>query len=226
MEKNKIRVKIEKDGPYIVSGNVPLSEKKIKQVGKGYEYEDGRELPQTEEYLLCRCGKSQTPPFCDGAHKEMDFDGTETATKDKFIDRAQLIQGPDLDLLDDHRCAFARFCHTEAGSAWELVKKSDNPKDKEMAIKAASECPAGRLVAAEKTGKAIEPEYEPGIEIIQDPEKNVSCGIFLKGGIPIESSNGDLYEVRNRVMLCRCGKSKNKPFCDATHVKIKFKDDQ
>ena len=35
-------------------------------------------------------------------------------------------------------------------------------------------------------------------------------------------ADGTTYEVRNRVTLCRCGASQNKPFCDATHASIGF----
>ncbi|HET8688843.1 MAG TPA: CDGSH iron-sulfur domain-containing protein [Methanosarcina sp.] len=42
----------------------------------------------------------------------------------------------------------------------------------------------------------------------------------MRGGIPIESADGKQYEIRNRVTLCRCGKSRNKPFCDGSHVEI------
>ena len=38
------------------------------------------------------------------------------------------------------------------------------------------------------------------------------------------SADGFEYEVRNRVTLCRCGQSQNKPFCDGTHAQTKFKD--
>ena len=32
------------------------------------------------------------------------------------------------------------------------------------------------------------------------------------------------YEGRNRVTLCRCGASSNKPFCDGSHASVKFDD--
>lgn len=220
------KIKILKDGPYVVTGNIKLSEKIITSQGKGYVYREGRELPQAKTYTLCRCGKSKNPPFCDGAHSKCDFHGDETASKADFIDRAEVLIGADLDMRDDHRCAFARFCHRNDGTAWELIKQSDNPTLKNEAIKAASECPAGRLVAVEKSGAFIEPEYEPEIVILQDPERGASCGIFVKGGIPLQSADGSLYEMRNRMVLCRCGESINKPFCDATHIHIKYLDEQ
>lgn len=223
-DEKKAKIKILKDGPYIISGNVPLSEKIIVPKGKINIFEDGRKFPQAEEYALCRCGKSKNPPFCDGSHKEVGFNGTETASREKYLDRADKLEGPKLDLLDDSRCAFARFCHREDGNVWELTENSDNPKHRAEAIIAASDCPTGRLVALDETGKAIEPEYEPAIEILQDPKKGVSGPIFVKGNIPIEASDGHVYEIRNRVALCRCGESKNKPFCDAKHVSVKYSD--
>jgi CDGSH-type Zn-finger protein len=46
----------------------------------------------------------------------------------------------------------------------------------------------------------------------------------VKGGVQIKSSDGFVYEPRNRVTLCRCGQSGNKPFCDGTHISMKFND--
>ncbi len=48
--------------------------------------------------------------------------------------------------------------------------------------------------------------------------------LWLRGGIAVVSSDGFAYEVRNRVTLCRCGASDNKPFCDGSHAAIKFRD--
>ena len=37
-------------------------------------------------------------------------------------------------------------------------------------------------------------------------------------------ADGSAYEIRNRVALCRCGASGNKPFCDGSHVSSGFND--
>jgi CDGSH-type Zn-finger protein len=38
----------------------------------------------------------------------------------------------------------------------------------------------------------------------------------------IENAKGHEYAVRNRVTLCRCGASDNKPLCDGSHLKCRF----
>lgn len=136
MDKNQEhKITILEDGPYIVTGNVPISEKIINPLRDGtYEYKEGRQLPQSETYALCRCGETSTPPFCDGSHLECEFNGRETASG---------VSGP----------------------------------------------------------------------------------IYVKGNIKIVSSTGLPYEQRNRVTLCRCGESRNKPFCDTMHVSTSFNDD-
>ncbi len=222
----KRKIKIVKDGPYLVAGSVPLTEKIIVPKGKVNVYQQGREFPPAEEYALCRCGHSKNPPYCDGSHETVDFDGTETASRADYAVRADIQEGPDLTLLDDNRCAFARFCHGKDGSVWELTERSDDPQLREEAIQTACDCPAGRLVALDRDGQPIEPEYEPAIEVLQDRAKKVSGPLFVKGNIPIEAADGTIYEVRNRVTLCRCGRSANKPFCDATHIPVRYRDDK
>ena len=124
----KAKIKIIKDGPYHVTGGVILRERIITPKGEGYVMEDGRELPQAESYYLCRCGKSKNPPFCDGAHKRENFSGTETAARTPYAQRARKLAGPGIDLYDDNRCAYARFCHRESGTAWALALRSDDPE--------------------------------------------------------------------------------------------------
>ena len=68
-------------------------------------------------------------------------------------------------------------------------------------------------------GKAIEPDFEPSIGLVMDTQAGKMGPLWVRGGIPIESADGKTYEIRNRVTLCRCGKSSNKPFCDGSHLK-------
>ena len=155
----------------------------------------------------------------------------EVITKKDLVDftnftRIQLSQklaGPELELTDaEEYCAEARFCHPQGGT-WRLVRQSDDPERRELAISQACNCPSGRLTAW-KDGDPIEPELEPSIGVTEDPGAGVSGPLRVKGGIEIESADGTPYETRNRVTLCRCGHSKGKPLCDGSHRRVGFKD--
>ena len=81
----------------------------------------------------------------------------------------------------------------------------------------------GRL--GNQTREPIEPKLEPSLGLIEDPVEQCSGPIWARGGIQVIAADGFHYEVRNRVTLCRCGASKNKPFCDGSHAAIKFRDE-
>ena len=222
------RIKVMKDGPYIVEGDVPLDQENIVIGGDGEPsgWEKGPSIPHGETYSLCRCGASQTKPFCDGTHFTEGFDGTETAGRGSYLGQAEKTCGPGLDLtMNPDLCAAARFCH-RGEEAWGYTERSDDPEARETAIEEACACPSGSLVAWDKkTGRPIEPEFEPSISLVENPNDGTSGPVWVKGRIPIESADGQEYETRNRVTLCRCGKSENKPFCDGTHVSIRFRSD-
>lgn len=215
------RIKITTQGPYIVSGGVPLSKQTIicDSEGNAIAWRLDETFPTREVYSLCRCGQSKNRPFCDGSHRDAGFDGTEMASREHYMERAGRTQGPCLDLMDaPPLCAEARFCQPD-GTIWELVKRSNDPAAKTRAIREAADCPSGRLVICSKDGMEIEPEFEPSIVVVEDPQEGSSGPIWVRGGVPLESSDGSVYEVRNRVTLCRCGKSTNRPFCDGRHLK-------
>ena len=86
-------------------------------------------------------------------------------------------------------------------------------------------CPSGRLMAWDlQTEKPYEYRFEPSLGLIEDPAIGSSGGLWVRGGIPVQRENGRTYEIRNRVVLCRCGQSVNKPYCDGTHAAIKWRD--
>jgi CDGSH-type Zn-finger protein len=227
-KKNEYKIKIVKNGPYIVSGKIPLVKEKIvpNREGDSLTWKKTEKYPLKTGYELCRCGNSCNKPYCDGSHHTSNFDGTETANRDKFLKQAEKIEGSNLILMDvENLCASARFCH-RVGGVWNLTRQSGNATAKKIAIQEACNCPSGRLVVIDKkTGKEIEPKFAPSISLTEDPENDVSGPIWVKGKIPVEGADGCQYEVRNRVTLCRCGKSSNKPFCDGTHIDANFQDE-
>lgn len=218
---NSMKITVTKNGPYIVTGKVPLISSEIcnDEEGNCRSWREIKRYPLRERYALCRCGHSENKPFCDGTHTKIHFDGTETGDHKPFNEGINVIRGPVLTLHDNvHFCVHAGFC-MRAGGTWKLVRKSNDPEARDTAIEEVCNCPSGRLVIIDNaTGKKIEPELEKSIVVVEFPSKGEQGPLWVRGGIPIESADGRQYEIRNRVTLCRCGKSKNKPFCDGSHV--------
>ena len=69
-DKDKPKIRILKDGPYIVSGGVPLIKQGIGTDDEGNSYQWIMEVtyPLKDTYSLCRCGESKNKPFCDGSN--------------------------------------------------------------------------------------------------------------------------------------------------------------
>jgi CDGSH-type Zn-finger protein len=63
-----VTIKVRESGPYLVRGPVTLTDAD----GTPYTIEG-------ENFVLCRCGGSQTKPFCDGSHKTNGFTAIERA---------------------------------------------------------------------------------------------------------------------------------------------------
>jgi CDGSH-type Zn-finger protein len=224
MVNEKRNIKVCKDGPYNVSGGIPLFELTVANDANDcpYDYHVDKRYPLQLEYSLCRCGQSKDKPFCDGTHKEVHFSGMENASREPYLSRAEKLDGPGL-ILNDVRdlCSHVGMC-LRAGGIRELTLHSDDPEARHIAIEEVAHCNSGRLVAFDKkTGKPIEPEFEPSIAVVEEPQRGYSGPLWVRGCIPIEAANGTTYEIRNRVTLCRCGSSSNKPFCDGSHREIR-----
>lgn len=219
-------VRVTDDGPYLVSGDVPLVRTEIvcDENGDAIEWRETERISTDDRYALCRCGKSERKPFCDGAHLDVGFDGTETAGHGSYAEVATDIDGPGVTLRDArHLCAEARFCD-RAGGLWNLVGECADEETRELARIEAMLCPSGRYVFC-ADGEEAEPDLEPSIAVVEDPALGVSGPLWVRGGIPVIAGDGTPYEIRNRVTLCRCGHSANKPFCDGSHIGAEFRDE-
>lgn len=239
MEKEKIqpgsvkaderyRITVTEKGPYLVFGRPPMAQQFImpNEEGNSWEFRQGKSFDsKTDPVSLCRCGESRNKPYCDGAHLKANWDPRLTARNEPLLDKAETFDGPTLILSDNEKyCVFARFCDAK-GRVWNLVGSSADKEARELTIREANYCPGGRLSAWDKkSGTPFEPKYPPSIGLIEDPALRVSGGLWVRGGIPVRKEDGNPYEIRNRVVLCRCGQASNKPFCDGTHASMKFDD--
>lgn len=212
------RVRVTKNGPYLIDGPLPIAKQTIavddKHESVAWQESDRREQGSC---ALCRCGGSGIKPYCDG---------TETASGVPYADAAVAIEGPTLVLMDEvDLCAQARFCAAK-GKVWRRVA-DDGDGSRQVVIEQSNFCPSGRYTAVDRdTAFVHEPDLEPSIGLVEDPHEGLSGPVWVRGRVPVVSADGTPYEVRNRVTLCRCGGSKNKPFCDSAHVDIGFDDSE
>ncbi len=221
------KITVTENGPYEVTGPAPLQEQTIavNEAGESIAWEVTRRFDNEETYYLCRCGQSGDKPFCDSSHERCGFDGHETASREPYASQAERIEGPRFTLMDqEDLCALARFCDTHQ-TVWDEVDRTDDPAVAAIFLDQIKDCVSGRLVAIDtQTGEPVLPPRDARISVTQDPAEGCSGPIYVEGGIRVVSADGHDYELRDRMALCRCGQSGNKPFCDGTHVKIGWSD--
>lgn len=219
---NSGKVVIIRDGPYMASPEIPLNQVSIQADSDGMpeRWVPGRQYanPTPEQpYYLCRCGRSRDKPFCDGTHSDFGFCGQEKVDRPSYEEGAMRQAGENVTLLDNESlCVGARFCD-RGETIWRLVDEASDPEKLAQAMAEAGNCPGGRLVLLDAAGTPIEPDLAREISVLEDPTFGCRGPLRVKGGIRVENADGQVYETRNRVALCRCGESKNQPFCDATH---------
>ena len=216
---------VRKDGPYRIGGRVAIIRAEIVQTDQGepVAWKDGPEFEPPDEELveLCRCGNSSTKPFCDSTHERIPFDGTEVADRGPISARRQTWEGEDDFVLYDDLslCSKAGFCRNVRTGVWEMIGEVDDPRVKEGVP------PPWWAGARPDVSPAVLPDPEP-IEQAFEPSVGVEPnGPYQVGGTSRSSPRtGRRTRVRNRQTLCRCGQSRNKPFCDSSHKIFGFTD--
>jgi CDGSH-type Zn-finger protein len=110
----ELKITVSLNGPYLVTGGIPLSRQVIHVDGDGNSREWRRTFRSetSSEYALCRCGNSNNKPFCDESHVRVGFDGSEAPTaRVPYRNQAKTYEGPERLLTDAKRlCMGARFC--------------------------------------------------------------------------------------------------------------------
>ena len=214
------RVRVSTNGPYVVSAGLPLGTRTpVKSAaGEAIDWTAGEDRASDGVYALCRCGRSANKPYCDRSHRSAGFDGTCTADRAPGATRRKVLQGVGITMTDDDSlCAGYEYCDRHGG-VWRTIAATADPATRDELMKQIAQCPSGRLqYIVDGQTEPAEPAYTAAIATIPDGP------LWLMGRVPVETADGFTYEVRNRQLLCRCGASSNKPFCDGTHHKIGFR---
>ncbi len=79
-------------------------------------------------------------------------------------------------------------------------------------------CPSGSLTYSTASGQQESASGENTVNVAYNGP------LFVKGELDIEGAPEDMPGTKFRAALCRCGQSKNKPFCDNSHLQADFED--
>ncbi|MGB5896106.1 MAG: CDGSH iron-sulfur domain-containing protein [Ignavibacteriaceae bacterium] len=171
---------------------------------------------------LCRCGGSANKPFCDGTHSKIGFSSAKL--DGRVEDKRENYEGDQITVHDNRGiCAHAGRCTDGLPSVFRLQQEpwiDPNASDAEEISEVIGKCPSGALSYSVDSVEHPDREGEPSIFVAPN-------GPYLVTGGPelIETSRAQGVSTEH-FTLCRCGGSKNKPFCDGTHWHIQFKDDK
>lgn len=205
---NKQEITTVKNGPLVVENLDALHE------SVGQDVQIGQRA-----VALCRCGKSKTKPYCDGTHGKIDF------TDEKSVDRAARkvddYVGKKITIHDDRGiCSHAGYCTDGLSSVFRMRTEPwiDPDEDTvENIIETIKKCPSGALSYSIDGVHYDHYSDTPRIKISEDGPYTVSGEIAF--------NDKDTPTSTEHFVLCRCGKSKNKPYCSGQHWYEKFTDD-
>lgn len=204
-------IETSKDGPYLVK-DLPSLENSRNEA-----------IDVKQVMALCRCGASKNKPFCDGAHSQAGFKGDKHP--ERVPDKQDTYEGKDLIIRDNRGvCAHAGFCTTQAPKVFRMKEEpwiNPDNQDTETTTRVIKLCPSGAL------------SYTKGQEIwngeTREPKIIVSKDgpLWVQGSPAFKDEQTDSKpESKEHYTLCRCGASKNKPFCDGSHWSAGFKDEK
>ena len=210
MTENKTSIQPSTNGPYIVKELNDLKNSK----GETFE-------PQPM-VALCRCGQSSNKPFCDGTHLKVGFTGEKVEGRQP--DKIDNYVGKEITIHDNRGvCSHRGYCTDNLPNVFRM--KVDPWIDPDGAsvediIRVVEMCPSGALSYTKDGVLHKEIDRKAGITVTKDGPYDAV------GGIELDDPDGSTPESKEHFTLCRCGASKNKPFCNGEHWYVEFKDEK
>jgi CDGSH-type Zn-finger protein len=187
---------------------------------------NGATLETGAKVALCRCGASSRKPFCDGSHARIGFDGALDRSRPRNAPRDYVgeVEGEAVTIsYTPVLCTHAARCQAGAAAVFDpardpWIEPGRGRLDEILAVVAA--CPSGALrVGVElEAPRHITPD-DAAIEIERD-------GPFHVRNVALEAEFDGAGASRAKYSLCRCGLSRNKPFCDGSHHDAGWSDER
>jgi CDGSH-type Zn-finger protein len=198
------------NGPYLVKGLENLKNSK------------GDAISTKPVVALCRCGGSASKPFCDGTHQKNGFSGAKLA--DAAGSKREDYRGQGITIHDNRAiCAHAGRCTDGLASVFKYGEEPwIDPDGSKVAaiIETIRQCPSGALSYSVDGVEHRDHRQAPAITVTKDGPYEIVGAVQLIGEAWGEGASTEHYT------LCRCGASKNKPFCDGRHSSVGFKDEK
>ncbi|MCQ0091090.1 CDGSH iron-sulfur domain-containing protein [Roseovarius sp. M141] len=210
---NQPRITPVSDGPLMVTGVPNLRD------GAGNMIDAG------EKAALCRCGHSSKKPFCDGSHKAAGFSSTSDRSRIRNtpIKYDGNVEGTDVTVhYTPVLCSHAAECVKASRAIFDPSRKPwvipENGKIADL-LAAISNCPSGALrLEVSKT----DPQHMVNGDIDVMVERN---GPYRVKNVALGADFNGAGASQAKYVLCRCGLSNNKPFCDGSHLDEGWEDD-
>ncbi|WP_135611046.1 CDGSH iron-sulfur domain-containing protein [Methanococcoides sp. AM1] len=210
MTENNPSIQPSTNGPYLVKDLKNLKN------SKGDTFE-----PQPMA-ALCRCGQSSNKPFCDGTHLKVGFSGEKS--EDRQPDMVDDYVGEKITIHDNRGvCSHRGYCTDNLPTVFRMKQEpwiDPDGASVEDIIRVIEMCPSGALSYTKDGVLHKELDREPGVTVTKDGPHDVV------GGIELDDPDGNTPESKEHYTLCRCGASKNKPFCSGEHWYVEFKDEK
>ena len=139
------------------------------------------------------------------------------AAPSTIVNGIETAHGQKLDLMfETKRCIHARFCVTGAPDVFLANVQGPwihpDAMEVERVVEIAHACPSGAIQYRRTDGVHDEPAPPVNLASIRESGPYAFRGQLELDGEPIGF----------RATLCRCGASKNKPFCDSSHHEVGF----
>ncbi|MEM6931870.1 MAG: CDGSH iron-sulfur domain-containing protein [Myxococcota bacterium] len=140
-----------------------------------------------------------------------------------MADDVKTYSGASVDMTWDRRlCIHVGECGRAANALFVGGRKPWGDPDQGTADEVAEtvrRCPTGALAYVRNDGGPAEVPAADNTVVVSNHGP-----LYVTGDLEIEGAKDDMPGVAFRAALCRCGLSKNKPFCDNSHESGNFQD--